>query len=146
MAFELRGTFQDRLVSELRLEGISSPEEANRYLHSVFLPKYNRKFIRKPKVEETAYRAIPQGMNLDRILCIKEERRVQGDNTISYDELNLMYINLKVAGVGGFADYLYWSSSEDDADYAWNQNFSNGVHGNALYKGTALRVRAVRVF
>ena len=84
MAFELRGTFQDRLVSELRLEGISSPEEANRYLHSVFLPKYNRKFTRKPKVEETAYRAIPQGMNLDRILCIKEERRVQGDNTISY--------------------------------------------------------------
>ena len=109
MAFELRGTFQDRLVSELRLEGISSPEETNRYLYSVFLPKYNRKFIRKPKVEETAYRAIPQGMNLDRILCIKEERHVQGDNTISYDELNLMYINLKVAGVGGFADYLYWS-------------------------------------
>lgn len=84
MAFELRGTFQDKLVSELRLEGISSPEEANRYLHSVFLPKYNRKFTRKPKVEETAYRAIPQGMNLDRILCIKEERRVQGDNTISF--------------------------------------------------------------
>ncbi len=80
----LWGTFQDRLISELRLEGISSPEEANKYLHSVFLPKYNRKFTRKPKVQETAYRAIPQGMNLDRILCIKEERRVQGDNTISY--------------------------------------------------------------
>ena len=77
-------TFQDRLVSELRLEGISTLEEANEYLHSVFLSKYNKKFTREPKVEEIAYRAIPEGMDLDRIFCIKEERRVQGDNTISY--------------------------------------------------------------
>jgi len=80
----LWGTFQDRLISELRLEGISTLEEANEYLHSVFLPKYNKKFNRKPKVEEVAYRPIPKGMDLDQILCIKEERRVQGDNTISY--------------------------------------------------------------
>jgi len=81
----LWGTFQDRLISELRLEGISSLERANEYLHSVFLPKYNKKFTRKPKVEEIAYRSIPQGMDLDRILCVKEGRRVQGDNTISYE-------------------------------------------------------------
>ncbi len=81
----LWGTFQDRLISELRLEGISSLEEANRYLHCVFLPKYNKKFTRKPRVEEVAYRPIPKGMDLDRILCIKEGRRVQGDNTISYE-------------------------------------------------------------
>jgi len=80
----LWGTFQDRLISELRLEGISSLEEANEYLDSVFLPKYNKKFTRKPKVKEVAYRPIPQGMDLDRILCIKEKRRVQGDHTISY--------------------------------------------------------------
>jgi len=80
----LWGTFQDRLVSELRLEGISTLEKANEYLHSVFLSKYNKKFTREPKVEEIAYRAIPEGMDLDRIFCIKQERRVQGDNTISY--------------------------------------------------------------
>ena len=51
----------------------------------MFLPKYNKKFTRKPKVEESAYRIIPKGMDLDQILCIKEERRVQGDNTISYE-------------------------------------------------------------
>jgi len=80
----LWGTFQDRLKGELRLEGISTLEDANEYLHSVFLSKYNRKFTRKPKVEEIAYRPIPEGMDLDRILSIKEERRVQGDNTINY--------------------------------------------------------------
>ena len=81
----LWGTFQDRLISELRLEGISSLEEANNYLRSAFLVKYKRKFTRKPKVEDSAYRPIPQGIDLDRIFSIKEERRVQGDNTISYE-------------------------------------------------------------
>ncbi|GAH28519.1 unnamed protein product, partial [marine sediment metagenome] len=81
----LWGTFQDRLISELRLEGISSLEEANKYLHNVFLPKYNKKFTRKPRIEELAYRKVPQGMDLDCIFSIKEKRRVQGDNTIGYD-------------------------------------------------------------
>jgi hypothetical protein len=81
----LWATFQDRLISELRLEGISCLEEANRYLLNVFLPKYNKKFTRKPRVEEVAYRPIPEGMDLNQILCIKEERQVQGNNTIGYD-------------------------------------------------------------
>ncbi len=81
----LWGTFQDRLISELRLEGISNLEEANRYLQTVFLPKYNKKFTRKPKVEESAYRITPKGIDLDQILCIKDKRQVQGDNTISYE-------------------------------------------------------------
>ena len=77
-------TFQDRLISELRLEGIPSLEEANKYLHSVFLAKHNRKFTRKPLLEEVAYRPIPKEMDLDRIFCLKEKRQVHGDHTISY--------------------------------------------------------------
>jgi len=77
-------TFQDRGISELRLEGISTLEEANRYLHSVFLPEYNQRFTRKSKLEEIAYKPIPEGMDLDRIFCLKEKRQVHGDHTISY--------------------------------------------------------------
>ncbi len=63
----------------------------------------------------------------------------------SRDELNLMYTNLKVHGVGGFVDFYYWSSSEYDTDYAWNQNFASG--GQKSYpKMNATRVRAVRAF
>ena len=80
----LWGTFQDRLISELRLEGISNLEDANRYLYSIFLAKHNRKFTRKPQLEESAYRPIPEGMDLDRIFCLKERRQVHGDHTISY--------------------------------------------------------------
>jgi hypothetical protein len=63
----------------------------------------------------------------------------------SKDELNLMYINLKVAGVGGFAEDDYWSSSEVNAYYAWSQHFSNGLQYNYPKDGT-FRVRAVRAF
>jgi len=63
----------------------------------------------------------------------------------SKDELNLMYTNLKVAGVGGFADDYYWSSSENDAFRAWIQNFFNGNQPN-LNKLNTYRVRAVRAF
>lgn len=80
----LWGTFQDRLISELRLEGISNLEGANEYLHSIFLSKHNKRFARKPKLEEPAYRSIPEEMDLDTIFCLKESRQVHGDHTISY--------------------------------------------------------------
>jgi len=63
----------------------------------------------------------------------------------SKDELNLMYTNLKVAGVGGFADDTYWSSSEPSANYAWSQGFYSGNQYNNAKDGT-YRVRAVRAF
>ena len=64
----------------------------------------------------------------------------------SKDELNLMYTNLKVAGVGGFADNFYWSSSEYDADCAWLQDINDGGQYSGGYKFVPYRVRAVRAF
>jgi hypothetical protein len=63
----------------------------------------------------------------------------------STEELNLIYQNLKLAGIGGFADNYYWSSSDFISNGAWNQNFNNGNqdYGN---KHTNQRVRAVRAF
>jgi uncharacterized repeat protein (TIGR02543 family) len=63
----------------------------------------------------------------------------------SKDELNLMYTNLKVAGVGGFADDFYYCSSEGNAHYNWGQRFSDGYQLNydKFYEN---RVRAVRAF
>ncbi len=63
----------------------------------------------------------------------------------SKDELNAMYINLKLKGYGGFASSFYWSSTEYSAYSAWNQLFSNGAQGN-LYKNYNLYVRCVRSF
>ncbi|MFH1772108.1 MAG: ISNCY family transposase [Candidatus Omnitrophota bacterium] len=78
------GTFQDRLCSELRLHKISTPHGANHYLLEEFLPKHNRKFAHPAKEPGSAYRSVPKGLNLNNIFCIKEERTVAPDNTISY--------------------------------------------------------------
>ncbi len=61
----------------------------------------------------------------------------------SQDELNELYTQKDT--VGGFAAYDYWSSSEDDAYYAWLQFFDGGDQ-NGLDKGYFLYVRAVRAF
>jgi len=64
----------------------------------------------------------------------------------SRDELNLMYKNLHLKGIGGFESDYYWSSSEVDKDLAWYQYFTVGVmdaNGNKSYN---VRVRALRAF
>jgi len=80
----LWGTFQDRLVSELRYEKIDEMEPANDYLLSVYLPSHNKKFAKEPKLKESAWKKIPDGTKLENILCIKDKRKVKGDSTISY--------------------------------------------------------------
>jgi len=77
-------TFQDRLLKELKLHKISSIEEANRYLHNVFLPKFNKRFTKDAKDPELAWRVVPGEINLDSVFSIKEQRTVMADNTISY--------------------------------------------------------------
>jgi len=58
-------------------------------------------------------------------------------------ELNLLYRQKDI--VGGFANDAYWSSTEGDSYYAWNQNF-NFSYQNDTIKYFTLPVRAVRAF
>ncbi len=63
----------------------------------------------------------------------------------SKDELDLMYENLHKQGLGSFADFYYWSSSEGRADLAWGQRFGSGFRLDS-YRYYAYRVRPVRAF
>ena len=63
----------------------------------------------------------------------------------SKDELNKMYENLHTNGFGGIASTFYWSSTEDDSNDAWGQDFGDGLQGNFTKDGID-RVRAVRAF
>ncbi|MDP2659907.1 MAG: ISNCY family transposase, partial [Dehalococcoidia bacterium] len=76
-------TFQDRLYNELRLEGVKTLPEANRYLHRVFLPDFNRRFTRPPVQPETAFKPTP--LNWRRILCAREGRTLANDHTFQMD-------------------------------------------------------------
>jgi len=72
-------TFQDRLVKEMRLKGVSTIEEANECLIS-YLPVYNERFSVTPKKEENLHR--PVTVDLDTVLCVKTERTLKNDHTI----------------------------------------------------------------
>ena len=63
----------------------------------------------------------------------------------SKDELDAMYVNLHLEGVGGFAYDNYWSSSENDDIGAWYKSFDFGSQVS-LSKDFPIRVRAVRAF
>jgi len=81
-------TLQDRLVNELRVAGVRTPEAANRYLERVFIEAYNEEFGRAPA--DTASACVPLGAaDLDAILCHEEERTVARDNTVTLDRVRL---------------------------------------------------------
>lgn len=77
------GTLQDRLVSELKLAGITTMEAANHYLREVYLKRHNERFMVKPELEASAFLPIA-GFDIGNILCIQEERVVASDNTVQY--------------------------------------------------------------
>jgi hypothetical protein len=58
------GTFQDRLVSELRLAGASTLAEANGVLNE-FLPRFNTRFGVPAAQTSLAYRTPSQAQNID---------------------------------------------------------------------------------
>jgi hypothetical protein len=80
----MNGTLQDRLVKALRRAGISDLGSANRFLVETFLPEFNAKFSRAPAKQTDLHRALP-AEDLLRVLSIQEERVVQNDWTVRWD-------------------------------------------------------------
>jgi transposase len=72
-------TLQDRLVSELRLRGIATPEAANAFLPA-FRLDHNRRFARPPARPRPAWRPPPRELPL--LLGCRYHRRVAADNTV----------------------------------------------------------------
>jgi hypothetical protein len=77
-------TLQDRLVKEIRLRGIGNIADANRFLQH-YLPVYNRKFSVVAASTGDLHRPLPEGIDLQRLLCIKTERTVRNDRTIAHE-------------------------------------------------------------
>jgi len=63
----------------------------------------------------------------------------------SQDELNLLYTELHLNGLGGFVGLPYWGSTQSTYDTAWGRHFGNGNQG-ASDKGSPFRVRVIRAF
>jgi transposase len=79
----LWGTFQDRLVSELRLENVTTREQANQMLAG-YVARFNARFAVPAAEAELGWQALPAGLDLNECFCLYDERTVAADNTISY--------------------------------------------------------------
>lgn len=80
----LFGTFQDRLIKEMRLAGIATMEEANRFVAG-YLPIYNRRFSVHPAQAADLHRPISKGVDLQGVLCLKTERALHKDFTVAHN-------------------------------------------------------------
>ena len=76
-------TFQDRLVTELRLADARTIGQATAVLRD-FLPRFNARFAVQPEHPDAAYRPVAADLCLSETLCFKHARKVGRDNTVKY--------------------------------------------------------------
>ena len=86
------GTFQDRLVAELRLAGAATLEQAQAVLYE-FVPRFNRRFGVPSRCSEPAFRLLDPEISLEQILCFKHRRKVDKDNTVRFQLRTLQLLS-----------------------------------------------------
>lgn len=81
----LFGTFQDRVVKEMRLAEVTNITEGNRFLDG-YLPEYNAKYAKEAARRADFHRPIVNKRALDTILSIKTDRALRNDFTIAHNK------------------------------------------------------------
>jgi len=76
-------TFQDRLVKEMRVAGIATLIQANRFLPA-WLAQYNRRFAVQPAHETNLHRPLPAGIDVAAVLALKTQRVLRRDRTVAH--------------------------------------------------------------
>ena len=118
-------TFKNRLIAELRHEGIEKIEEANEYLNKIFIPKMNKKFSYEINNKTTKMKAnnyTEEELNL--IISEKYNRIIDNASSIKYDKKYYIPINPRTGEVMAFMNHTkclfiityngeYWCQIED---------------------------------
>lgn len=78
------GTFQGRLVNELKLNGITTIEEANKYLTEVFIPDFNKRFAMDYKKFPSVFESAPSLEKINYTLAVLTPRKIDNGNSIKY--------------------------------------------------------------
>lgn len=76
-------TFQDRLVKEMRVAGIATLPEANRFLPA-WLAQYNRRFAVQPAHGTDLHRPLAAGTKVRAVLALKTRRVLRRDRTVAH--------------------------------------------------------------
>jgi transposase InsO family protein len=78
-------TAQDRLVKGMRVAGVKTIEQANRYLNEDYLVWWERELTVEPASPDDAHRPLEKGHNLAASLSYVETRQVRPDYTLRWD-------------------------------------------------------------
>ena len=81
-------TLQDRLPKELKLAGVATMGEANRFIREVYLRAHNARFAEPPADPALAFVPASECQWRD-VLAIQEERTVAPDNTVAWKRRRL---------------------------------------------------------
>jgi len=131
------GTWQHRLPQELRLRGITTVEEANRFLREHYIAELNRKFSVPAAQPESAF--VPAGgKDLDRIFSVQQERVVNQDNTVRIANRTLQIEKAKWRGTLAKCRVLVC----EHLDGSWSVHY--GPHLAGRYAPDGSRYRGVQ--
>lgn len=78
------GTFQGRLVQELRLNNITTVDEANKYLLEVFIPTFNNRFALDYQKFPSVFEEAPSEEKINYILAVLTPRKIDNGNSIKF--------------------------------------------------------------
>lgn len=79
----LWGTLQDRLVTEFRINNITTIDEANLFLKE-YAKTYGKKFGIKPEKQESKFIRLPKNVNLDTLLTTRFTRCIDNSGCFSF--------------------------------------------------------------
>ena len=77
-------TFQGRLINELKLHGITTPDEANKYLLDAFVPDFNKRFAMDYKKFPSVFEMSPSLEKINYTLAVLTPRKIDNGNSIKY--------------------------------------------------------------
>jgi hypothetical protein len=97
----LWGTFQDRLVVELRLAGVVDRDGANAFLAG-YLARHNARFVVPAADPLPTWRPLPDDVRLERVLVFKYRRKVAKDHTIPLDG-RILQLSRGATGAANYA-------------------------------------------
>jgi hypothetical protein len=93
------GTSQDRLIKEMRVEGIASMEEGNEFLEADYVPFWNERFAVEAAEPSDLHRPLPGDVNLKQLFSRTEKRSVANDFTIRYKNVRYQIAEDEADGI-----------------------------------------------
>jgi transposase InsO family protein len=87
----LWNTLQSRLPTDLKIAGVTNVEQANMFL-TEYITSFNSKFAVEPEDSKQAYTQLPKYLNLDHILCVKQQRVTDNSSVFSIHNKHFLIV------------------------------------------------------